>query len=151
MAQKPPAPIYRSQGNALFRTDAGREIIKRGQDVPYGANGAPIPGEPGALIINVNDLPSATASEPLFEFEVPTGGIVFSGDNQITAGIAATSSSALRLFKNGSANGTVTFTGTSGAASFSDSTYAAGDLFGLYPPASLDATLDRLRITLGTD
>jgi hypothetical protein len=146
-------PTFRSQGNALFRKDVQDVSYKRGQIVPYEVNGSPTlpPEEPGALIININDMPLATPTEPLFEFEVPAGGMIFSGSDQISAGVAATAPSALRLFKNGSANGTITFTGTSGTASFSDSTYAEGDLFGLYPPTSVDATLDRLRITLGTD
>jgi hypothetical protein len=148
-----PAPVFRSQGNSLFKTDKQDRAYARGQTVPYDVNGAPpvTPPEPGALVINIDDLPLATSSEPLFEFVVPTGGIIFSGDDYLSAGVAATSPSALRYFKNGAANGTLTFTGTSGASSFSDSTYAAGDLFGLYPPTSIDATLDRLRITLGTD
>lgn len=148
-----PAPVFRGQGNALFKTDRQDRNYARGQEVPYDINGSPTlpPEEPGSLVININDLPTAAPAEPLFEFEVPTGGIVFTGDDQLTAGVGATSPSALRLFKNGSANGTLSFTGTNGTASFSDSTYAAGDLFGLYPPTSVDATLDRVRITLGTD
>jgi hypothetical protein len=45
MADKPPAPIYRAQGNSLFRTDAGDTVTKRGQDVPYNINGAPTGAE----------------------------------------------------------------------------------------------------------
>lgn len=147
------APTYRSQGNSPFRSERQNATLKRGQTVPYDVNGAP-PSEPpetGALAININDMPTATPGNPLFEFEVPTGGIVFSGDDQISAGVAATAPSDLRIFKNGASVGTITFTGTAGVASFSDSTYLAGDLFSLYPPLSIDATLDRLRITLGTD
>jgi hypothetical protein len=148
-----PAPTYRGQGNAGFRSEQQDAILKRGQTVPYDVNGAPTGGTPeaGHLIINVNDLDVADPSEPLFEFEVPTGGLEFTGSDQISAGTAATASTALRLFKDGVANGTITFTGTSGVAAFSDSTYNAGELFGLYPPLTADATLDRLRITLGTD
>lgn len=147
-----PAPVFRGQANSLFRTDKQDTTYKRGQEVPYGANGAPpVATTPGALAININDLPSADPSEPLMEVEIPNGGVVFSGSDQISAGVGATSTSTLRLFKNGVANGTVIFSGTGGNASFSDSTYAGGDLFGLYPPLSVDATLDRVRITLGTD
>lgn len=148
-----PAPVYRSQGNQAFRSERQNQQLKRGQTVPYDVNGAPpaAPDEPGAMSINVNGMVDADPSEPLLEFEVPTGGVIFSGDDYISAGIAATAPSALRLFKNGSTNGTITFTGTAGVAAFSDSTYLAGDLFGLYPPTSIDATLDQLRITLGTD
>jgi hypothetical protein len=107
---------------------------------------------PGWLALDVNDLLTVTdTTKPLYEFEVGDSGLVFNGSDHITAGVAATASSALRLFKNGAANGTITFTGSSGLAAFTSGTYAAGDLFGLYPPVTLDATLDRLRITLGTD
>jgi hypothetical protein len=149
-----PSPVYRSQGNIPFRSERQDAQLKRGQTVPYDVNGSPTapPDEPGALVLNIANLPAATPSVPLFEFEVPAGGIVFTGvGDELSAGVAATAPSALRYFKNGVANGTLTFTGTAGVSAFSDSTYAAGDLFGLYPPTSIDATLDRLRITLGTD
>lgn len=148
-----PSPVYRSQGNIPFRSEKQNAALKRGQTIPYDINGVPVPASnPGAFILNINDLPSAVPADPLFEFEVPAGGLVFTGvGNELSAGVAATSPSALRYFKNGVANGTLTFTGTAGVSSFSDSTYAAGDLFSLYPPLSIDATLDRLRITLGTD
>lgn len=145
-------PLFRGQGNESFRTADPRSAAKRGQIVPYNVNGAPtVSDEPGWLAININDMPSAAPADPLYEFEVGDGGLVFSGLDQISAGVAATSPSVFRLFKNGAANGSITFTGSSGTASFSDSTYAAGDLFALYPPLSIDATLDRVRITLGTD
>jgi hypothetical protein len=148
------APIFRGQGNALFKTDRQNSTYRRGQEVPYGSNGAPPPAiaEPGFLLIDINDLASAVAAEPLFEITVPPGfTIVFNGSNAITAGVAATASTVLPLKKNGAANGDITVTGASGTATFSDSTYAAGDLFSLYPPATPDATLDRLRIALGTN
>lgn len=148
------APTYRSQGNAAFRSEKQDATLKRGQTVPYDVNGAPTapPDEPGALILNITGMPDADPAEPLFEFEAPAGGVVFTGvGDEISAGVAATAPSALRMFKNGVACGTITFTGTAGVASFSDSTFTAGDLFALYPPLSIDATLDRLRITLGTD
>jgi hypothetical protein len=148
-----PRPVYRSQGNIAYRSETRDSLLKRGQTVPYDVNGAPPAPveEPGAMSINVNDMPTASPGDPLLEFETPSGGIIFSGTDYISAGVAATAPSALRLFKNGAANGTITFTGTAGVAAFSDSTYVAGDLFGLYPPLSVDATLDQLRITLGTD
>lgn len=57
MADSPPAPIYRSQGNSLFRTDAGNTIIPRGQDVPYDMNGAPTgasvaDGDKGDIVVS---------------------------------------------------------------------------------------------------
>jgi hypothetical protein len=147
------APIFRGQGNALFKTDRQNSTYRRGQEVPYNVNGAPtIPAEPGFLLIDVNDLGLASSSKPLFEVAVPPGfTIVFNGNDAITAGVAATAATVLPIKKNGAANGNITVTGSSGTATFSDSTYAAGDLFSLYPPATPDATLDRLRIALGTD
>lgn len=148
-----PAPVYRGQGNNPFQSFKQDGIQKRGQTVPYDLNGSPtIDPTPRALIVNINSLPAADPSEPLYEFEAPAGGVVFTGvGDYLTAGVAATGSPAFRLFKNGSANGTITFTGTTGTPAFSDSTYDEGDLFGLYPPSVTDATLDRVRITLGTN
>lgn len=149
-----PAPIYRGQANAPFRSEARTKVLQRGQSVPYDTNGAPTlpPDEPGFLSIDINDLPTADPAEPLFEFVVPPGITVnFNGDDAITAGIAATSSTTLPLKINGGVNGSIVVTGSTGAASFSDSSYTAGDLFSLYPPASADATLDRVRIALGVD
>jgi hypothetical protein len=149
-----PAPIYRGQGNQPFQSFQQDGIQKRGQTVPYDINGSPTspPPEPGALVLNINSLAAADPAEPLYEFEVPAGGVVFTGTgDHLTAGDAATGTPALRIFKNGAANGTITFTGAAGVAAFSDSTYAEGDLFSLYPPVAADATLDRVRITLGTD
>lgn len=63
MADAPPAPIYRSQGNSLFRTDAGSSVVKRGQDVPYNINGAPTVtvtwGEIGGTLADQADLQAA--------------------------------------------------------------------------------------------
>jgi len=88
----------------------------------------------------------------LFEFIVPAGGMIFTGtSDHFSAGVAATAPSALRIFNGVTQVGTITFTGTAGVISWSDSTFAEGDLFGLYPPTSVDPTLDRVRITLGTD
>lgn len=146
------SPVFRDQGVFAPRnptTAYGPQ--DRGQSVPYETNGAPPAPKPGALVLNISDLPIADPAKPLFEAEIPSGGVVFSGADFLSAGVAATGSPALRLFKNGAANGTITFTGTAGVAAFSNSNYSAGDLFGLYPPLVADATLDRLRITLGTD
>jgi hypothetical protein len=166
------APIYRGQGNQPFQAFQRDSVQKRGQTIPYDVNGAPpaavvpdgdygeveiIGGQwfidkPGALSININDLTLADPAEPLFEFEVPAGGIVFTGvGDQLSAGVAASAPSALRLFKDGVANGDITFTGAAGVPTFTDSSYNAGELFSLYPPLALDATLDRVRITLGTN
>jgi hypothetical protein len=148
-----PAPVFRGQANAFFRTDKQDRAYARGQEVPYDTNGAPtiVPSPGGFLAIDVNDLAAADPAEPLHEFALPPGfTVTFNGNDAITAGVAATASTVFPIKKNGSANGNVTVTGSTGAASFSDSTYAAGDLFSLYPPATPDATLDRVRIVLGT-
>lgn len=147
-----PAPIFRSQGNRLFRTDVADKVVKRGQESPYDINGAPVSQEAGFLAIDINDMPSANPAEPLHEFVVPPGfTVVFNGSDAINAGVGATGTPSLPIQKNGAANGSIDFVGTAGTATFSDSTYAAGDLFSLYPPATADATLDRVRIVLGVD
>jgi hypothetical protein len=53
--------------------------------------------------------------------------------------------------KNGAANGTIAYTGTGGVISFTDPSYLDGDLFELYPPVTIDPTLDGLSITFETD
>lgn len=151
-----PAPVFRGQGNQPFDSFRRDNIQKRGQTVPYDLNGAPTgSADPGALVTYIANLPSATTpTTPLWEAEIPAGGIVFTGvGDEISAGVAATGSTVLRIFKNGVQVGTVTFAAgaTTGTASFTDSSFVAGDLFGLYPPTVADATLDRVRITLGTD
>lgn len=151
-----PAPVYRGQGNNPFQSFKQDGIQKRGQTVPYDVNGSPTPGptEPGSVAFDIIDLPSATGSDPLTEFIVPAGDLNFTGvGDHVSAGVAATGASALRIFKNGLQVGTVSFGagGTTGTVSFTDSSFVEGDLFGLYPPAAVDATLDRVRITLGTD
>lgn len=153
MVRRATAPIFRGQGNALFKTDSMRTTYRRGQEVPYNVNGAPtVPAEPGFLLIDINGLASADPAEPLFELTVPPGfTIVFNGSDAITAGDAAAAPTTLPYKKNGSANGSIVVTGATGVSTFSDSTYTTGDLFSLYPPAAPDATLDRLRIALGTD
>ena len=148
------APVDRGQGTFAPRnpfTTYGPQ--DRGQSVPYDVNGMPVPAnDPGALTMDINGLPLADPTQPLWECLIPAGGKVFTGvGDHLSAGVAATAASVLRMFKNGVACGTITFTGTAGVVSFSDSTFAEGDLFGLYPPSTIDATLDRVRITLGTD
>jgi len=149
-------PLYRDQGNRpnVNAPQTGQGPLDRGQEVPYDVNGAPSAPQVGAFVMDINGLVDADPSEPLYEFVVPAGGLIFTAtSDHITAGVAATSASALRFFKNGAANGTIDFSagGTVGTNNISNSTYAEGDLFGFYPPTSIDPTLDRVRITLGTD
>ena len=148
------APVYRGQTNNLFRTDQKDRHYARGQATPYDVNGAPTSPapEPGFLSLYMTNLPSAAASAPLFEMEVPPGQtVVFNGSNEITAGVAATATKVFPIYKNGVSNGNITVTGSTGTMTLSDSTYVSGDLFSLYAPASADATLDRLRASLGVD
>jgi hypothetical protein len=105
-------------------------------------------GQPGYLPVSIVDLPLADAAEPLFRWKLPvaltfTGGIA-------DAAAGATGSPALPIKKNGAANGNVSFAGTTGTVSFTSGSYGAGDIFELYPPASTDATLDRVSITFTT-
>lgn len=150
-------PLFRDQGNRpnVNAPQTGQGPLDRGQEVPYDVNGAPSGGSAtGAFVVDINGLVDADPSEPLYEFVVPSGGLIFTATaDHITAGVAATGASALRFFKNGAANGTIDFSagGATGTNNISNSSYAEGDLFGLYPPTSIDATLDRVRITLGTD
>lgn len=151
-----PAPVYRGQGNNPFQSFKQDGIQKRGQTVPYDVNGSPTPpaAVPRSIAFDIMDLPLAVGTDPLAEFLTPAGDLNFTGiGDHVSAGVAATGASALRIFKNGSQVGTISFGagGTTGTVAFTDSSYVEGDLFGLYPPAAVDATLDRVRITLGTD
>lgn len=101
---------------------------------------------PGHIPISIVDLPEADPAEPLVRWRVPAMTIEV---EEADAGVAATSPSALRFRKNSVDQGTLTFTGTSGVASFSTIVYADGDLMEIYPPSSIDATLDRVSVTLG--
>lgn len=102
----------------------------------------------GFLPISIVDLPLADPTEPLLRLRL-TDGITFI-DGVADAEIAAAAPSALRLFKNSIANGTITITGTAGVVAITNLVYAPGDLFELYPPVTIDATLDRVSITLRT-
>ncbi len=99
----------------------------------------------GFLPISIVDLPLASTSEPLLRWRFDSA-VTLAGSSA-DAGIAATSPSALRVRINGAANGTVTFTGTAGVFSLTSGAYGAGDLFELYPPTTVDATLDQVSIT----
>jgi hypothetical protein len=142
-----PAPIFRSQGNELFRTDKQNSSYRRGQAVPYGANGA-APITAAELEISIVDLPSAAISEPLLRFRMNIGRTFSGGTGD--ASVAATGAPSFSIKKNGTAVGSVSFSGTTGTVSFSDSSFPAGSLFELYPPTVADATLDQVSITLAT-
>jgi hypothetical protein len=144
------APVKRGQGNAAFRSEPQDRQFKRGQTSPHDVNGRPSvpPDEPGMMSVYIADIASGDPAEPLLEFEVLGSDVVFTGVYSVTAGVAATAPTVLPIEKNGAANGNITITGSTGVLSLSDSTYAVGDLFSLYPPATADATLDRVRISL---
>jgi hypothetical protein len=145
-----PSPIARSQGNILFRSEPQDRVLKRGQNVPYDVNGSPTspPADPTYLAISIIDLPLADPADPLFELLVMLDTITFTGNESISAGVAASAPTVFPILKNGAANGDVTITGGSGVIALSDSSYAPGDLFSIYPPAVPDATLDLVRISL---
>lgn len=103
---------------------------------------------PRTLMLSIVDLPLADTAEPLYRFRIsPAMNFTASGSGTADAEIAATSPASLRLYKNGAANGTIDYVGATGTINLTDPSYAEGDLFELYPPASTDATLDQLSIT----
>jgi hypothetical protein len=118
-------------GKALVINDAGTAIVPA----------------TGKMPISIIDLPTATPSKPLIRWEIPEP-MTFAGGIG-NAGVAATAISVLRFFKNGVQVGTASFTGTTGTIAMTAS-YSAGDIFELYPPTSIDATLDQVSITLET-
>lgn len=129
---------------ALLATTAyGRSLLTLANRAALQADAA----RTGAMLLSIVDLPLADPTEPLLRWRM-LNALTFSGGSA-DADIAATSTSALRLRKNGSANGTISFTGVTGTISFTSSAYGAGDLFEIYPPTTIDATLDRVSITLG--
>lgn len=134
-------------GVSLFNGRSGSVSLTAG-DVTTALGFTPEAASDGYLPISIVDLPLADPTEPLLRLKL-TGGVTFI-DGVGSSGIAATAPSALRIRKNGAANGTVTFTGTAGVVAITNLVYAPGDLFELYPPASLDATLDQVSITLRT-
>lgn len=93
----------------------------------------------------VEGLPTANPAEPLVRIvllnSIATGAII------ATAGNAATGTVAFRFFKNGVANGTVSFTGTTGTE-VGVGDWAAGDTFEIYPPTTADPTLDDVSISI---
>lgn len=99
--------------------------------------------------ISIVDLPTATPAKPLLRWYF-TAAVTFVG-GIANAAIGASSTSVLRVFKDGVANGTVSFTGTTGTVAITTLAYPAGSLFELYPPTTIDATLDRVSITLEAD
>jgi hypothetical protein len=135
-------------GGVLMFNGRTGNVVLSSADVTGALGYTPSGGGYGYMPISVVDLPLADASEPLLRLLL-TDGLTFV-DGTGSAGVAATSPSALRVRKNGAANGTVTFTGTTGVVAITNLVYAPGDLFELYPPATLDATLDQVSITLRT-
>jgi hypothetical protein len=148
---KAATPLFRGQGNQVFRTSDPRSAAKRGQTVPYDINGAPTPTviPPGSLYLSIIDLPAADPAEPLVRMRF-TDDYAFAVTGAADSAAAATLLSAFRIRKDGVQVGTVTFAaaGSTGTIAFSDSTFPDGSLFEVYPPATPDATLDQVSITL---
>lgn len=144
-----PAPIYRGQGNATFRSERRDTTLKRGQTVPYDVNGAPtINPASRTLSVYIADLAAAVTTEPLLR-------VLLTDDWTMTGGAAkadadATAEAVFPIKEDGVQIGAVTFAAaaTTGTVAFSDSTVASGALFDLFPPAVTDATLDNVSITL---
>lgn len=119
---------------------------------PQIGGGLTFDGAGGKLTLHIRDLPLADPNRPLLRWIIKDGlNLTGSGAGEASAGIAATAPSGLRWRKNGAANGTTTFTGTSGVNSITTPQYGDGDLLELYPPATIDTTLDDVSITLQTD
>lgn len=123
------------------------------EDVPQAWSGGTSPptGAGHDLMISIEDLPLGDPAKALLRWRLQ-GDLNFAGTGpgSADAATAAATPSALRLRKNGAANGTIAFTGTAGVISFTDPSYADGDLFELYPPISIDPTLDGVSITFET-
>lgn len=124
--------------------------VKRGQEY-LAAEAVPVSGFIlGDVMFSIVDLPLANPSKPLTRDRLIRPMVFSSVASVADAATGATGSPAIRIFKNGGQVGTITFAGTVGTVSFSDSTFPAGSLFELYPPSSVDATLDLVSVTLRT-
>jgi hypothetical protein len=91
-----------------------------------------------------------TSSEWLFghKFDIAVNFALNLSGSQATAGVGATGSPVLSIKKNGVQFATLTYSGTTGTFSGSATSFAIGDLLEVVAPASPDATLARLSITL---
>lgn len=80
-------------------------------------------------------------------FLIPSGATL----SQATAGVAATASTTVTLAKNGSSFGTIVWSAAGTTGSFtvaSDTSFTAGDVFTATGPASADATLANIGISI---
>lgn len=91
-----------------------------------------------------------SSSELLFAHDVavPISFDTDFGNSVANAITAATSPTILTFKKNGVAFGTLTFTGTTGVFSSTETSFARYDLLSLHAPAIADATLAGLTLTL---
>jgi hypothetical protein len=91
-----------------------------------------------------------TASEWLFghKFDVAVDFPLNLTGSQAVAGVSATGSPALSVQKNGVQFATLTYSGTAGTFAGTATSFAIGDLLEVVAPASPDATLAHLSITL---
>jgi len=64
------------------------------------------------------------------------------------AGVAASAPATFPVKKNGAANGSIVFTGTSITDNIVSRSYPLGSLFELYPPATADTTLDDISLSI---
>lgn len=101
------------------------------------------------LNLSIMDLPLADPAIALLRHRIYDTSWTFNAAlSYAEAGIAASGTPALRLRKNGAQVGTITFTGTSGVAAFTDPSFVTNDLFEIYPPSTADLFLDQLSVSL---
>jgi hypothetical protein len=145
-------PLYRGQGNKPFETAKPVSAAKRGQTVPYDVNGAPAGGSGGSrtLALSIIDLPQADGSEPLIRWRLRENWSINQAASVADSGLAAAATSVIPIRKNGVQVGTVTFASgsTAGVVAFTDSIFASGSLFEVWPPSPVDGALDQVSISL---
>jgi hypothetical protein len=118
----------------------------------WSGGSSPVPSGGHTLMISIEDLPLADPAKPLLRWRMQRDvNFTGTGAGSADAALPAASPCDLLFKKNGAANGTIAYTGTGGVISFTDPSYLDGDLFELYPPVTIDPTLDGLSITFETD
>ncbi len=135
-------------GVLTFNTRSGAVTLLL-EDVLTALGYTPVAEGPQMLNLSIVDLPTTDVTEPLFRHRVRDVSWTFSAAGSFAdASVAATGSPVLRIRKNGAQVGTVTYAGTTGTVAFTTSAFATNDLLEIYPPATADATLDQLSVSL---
>ena len=138
-------------GAPYLITDEGRLAVGTAANAYSAAAKQSEAARPPAFAAFVGGKP--TASEVVALIAVPVACTLPAGltGSIVKAGVAATASAALSVRKNGSQFGTATFAAAGTTATLavaSATTFAAGDLLSIVAPASADATLADIAITL---